>query len=484
MLIFKDYFITVAGRFIGTAATFFSLPLLLKYLGVEEYGFVAFASLIAGYANIIDSGLSPTLSVDVAKNSECQRNYRKVINISINLLTNKYFKYSPAMYLLLVLSAYVMLPRVALIRLFYFCGILIIDAYFTVLFRLLYSSLQGLGKHTVANGLHALNIALRAIICVILAIGGSRVEIIYLIQIIVTLFFIFLANKYIYKKIFVSSELSDFEFTSNVLVGKSVTLELTGVAVCIAIINSVPMLVLGRLGEPGELNIYYMASSLGGIFSALQGALISVLVPNMSRNLVDVNNFIDYRIISRNVICASFIFGGLALLLAEPVVQFWARNILINTNMLVLVVKFQLAAVTFASLTLVPYALSIPMRKTKIQFLGTCFYAMLSVISIPVAGIDGGVLFVGGTAAVLSILYSFYYFGSTLKLLYEVDKKITNGGFILKIPFFLAIIFLFSYVIPVIFNFYSLKWLISVVIYVVGVVFVLCVWKKGVLMDK
>src|SRR6185369_9158324 len=214
MALFKDYLITIAGRVAGAVAIFISLPMLFKHLGVNEYSLIAFASLVQGYANILDAGLSPSLAANVAKHRTSQERSIRIIAESTRYLVGKFFKYSPLLLGTLIATAYITLPNIPFDRVAFYCAILLLDAFASAGFRLQYSALQGLGDHAFANGIHTLNIVFRTTAAVGIAFHGGRVEYMYLAQVLITLSAISLSFKYYRVRRFLTLGTAAFDTTT------------------------------------------------------------------------------------------------------------------------------------------------------------------------------------------------------------------------------------------------------------------------------
>lgn len=422
---FKDYFITIAGRVAGAVAALLSLPILLEHLGPSEYSLIAFASLVQGYANILDAGLSPALASNVAKHCGHRDQVLQIITASTRSFIVKFSKYALPLLVPLFMTAYVTLHQVSLDRLAIFCVILLLDAFVSAIFRLQYSALQGFGDHAIANGMHTLNITIRTVLAVGIAVLGNQVECIYIAQLMLTCVAILASFTYYRTRYFVPHESPLREIRSP---EGSTTQDLTMIAIFLAVINSIPLVVLGRMGGSTELNHFFLATSLGSIVATLQGSLISVMIPNLSRALakapIDNQNW-DFRHMSRNVVCVSFALGGLAYCLAEPIVSIWIRKSGVDQTLLTALFQFQLISAAFVSLTIVPYALSIPLRQTRVQFIGVGIYLLACCVAMPFARYFGSIELFGLVAMMLGVFFSTGYFLASLNLV-QSDAQSTR----------------------------------------------------------
>lgn len=410
MKYFKNYLITIAGRVAGAVAAFLSLPILLEHLGSGEYNLIAFASLVQGYANILDAGLSPALAANVARHSEHRDQALNIITAAIRSSIIKFSKYALPLLAPLIATACVTLPDVLLERLTLFCVILLLDAFVSAVFRLQYSALQGFGDHAVANGMHTLNIVIRTTVGVGIAVQIGQIEYIYIAQSLITLVAILANFSYFRLRRFRPPSAPARDFVTD---QSGVPLDLTVIAIFLAVINSIPLIVLGRLGNSNELNHYFLAASLGGIVATLQGSLISVLIPSLSQEIAKApldNRRQDFRRMSRNVVCVSFVLGGLAFCLAEPIVSVWIRKAGVDRMLITTLFRFQLISAAFVSLTIVPYALSIPMRQTRIQLIGVGLYLLACCIVMPLARYFGNIELFALMAMLLGLCFSTGYF--------------------------------------------------------------------------
>ncbi len=410
MALFKNYLITIAGRVAGAVAVFLSLPILLEHLGPGEYSLIAFASLVQGYANILDAGLSPALAANVAKHCEHRDQTLRIIKTSIRSFIIKFSKYALPLFFPLIATAWVTLPGVSLERLALLCVILLLDAFVSAVFRLQYSALQGFGDHVVANSMHTLNIVIRTAIAVGIAVYSHQVEYLYISQALITVAAILVNFGYYRSRRFRPAKVpvQDIGTTQG-----TVPRDLTTIAIFLAIINSIPLIVLGRLGGSNELNHFFLAASLGGIVATLQSSLISVMIPSLSRELAKApsdNHPRDFRRISRKVVSVSFVLGGLAFCLAEPIVSVWIRKAGVDLVLLTTLFQFQLISAAFVSLTIVPYALSIPMRQTRIQLIGVGVYLLACCFVMPLARYLGNIEIFGLITMMLGVFFSIGYF--------------------------------------------------------------------------
>lgn len=418
MALFRDYCITIAGRLAGAVAAFLSLPLLLEHLDSSEYSLIAFASLVQGYANILDAGLSPALASNVAKHSGYREQVLQIIAVSTRSFIGKFSKYGLPLLVPLFVTAYVTLPHVSLERLTIFCVILLVDALVSVIFRLQYSALQGLGDHAIANSMHTLNIMIRTALAVGLVLLGHQVEYIYIAQPLITCAAIFVSFRYYRTRHFVPHESPwrDVRLTEI-----SSTQDLTKIAIFLAVINSIPLIVLGRIGGSNELNHFFLAISLGNSIAGLQGSLISVMIPSLSRELAKAtvdNQHRDFRRMSGNVVCVSFALCGFAYCLAEPIVTIWIRKAGVDLTLLTTLFQFQLISSAFVSLTIVPYVLSIPLGQTRIQLIGVGIHLLASCIAIPLSRYFGDVQVLGLATMILAVAFSIGYFIASSSLVH------------------------------------------------------------------
>ena len=62
----KNVIANYLGRFYLTGLGIFSVPLYLSYMGKEAYGLVGFFALLSGWLQLLDLGLSSTLSREAA----------------------------------------------------------------------------------------------------------------------------------------------------------------------------------------------------------------------------------------------------------------------------------------------------------------------------------------------------------------------------------------------------------------------------------
>lgn len=483
MALFRDYLITLASRVASAVAAFLSLPLMLEHLGSSEYSLIAFASLVQGYANILDAGLSPALASNVAKHSGHRNQVLQIIAVSTRSFTQKFSKYGLPLLVPLFATAYLTLPHVSLERLAVFCVILLLDAFVSAIFRLQYSALQGLGDHTIANSIHALNIMIRTALAVGLVILGHKVEYIYIAQPFITCAAILMSFSYYRARQFLPHEVPwrDIRPTE-----KSTTQDLTMIAIFLAIINSIPLIVLGRIGGSDELNHFFLATSLGSIVATLQASLISVMIPRLSRELAKAtfeNQHRDFRRMTRNVVCVSFALCGFAFCLAEPIVSIWIRKTGVDLTLLTTLFQFQLISAAFVSLTIVPYVLSIPLRETRIQFIGVGIYLIACCIVMPLARLFGTIEHFGLIAMMLGSGFSTGYFLASTKLIQTDVRPISIWAFIAEPVSYIGIALIAAYLSgEMLFTVQGPPaWLISCSIYAVLISgFFLFEWKNNV----
>lgn len=465
---FKDYFITLAGRIAGAVAVLLSLPILLEQLGPSEYSLIAFASLVQGYANVLDAGLSPALASNVAKHCGHRDRVLQIITASTRSFIVKFSKYALPLLVPLFVTAYITLHNVSLDRLAILCVILLLDAFVSAIFRLQYSALQGFGDHAIANGMHTLNITIRTVLGVGVAVLGNKVEFIYIAQLMLTCVAILASFTYFRIRHFVPYETPLTEIQSP---GGSTTRDLTMIAIFLAVINSIPLVVLGRMGGSNELNHFFLAMSLGSVVATLQGTLISVMIPNLSRDLakapIDNQNH-GFRRMSRNVVCVSFALGGFAYFLAEPIVTIWIRKTGVDQTLLTTLFQFQLISAAFVSLTIVPYALSIPLRQTHIQFIGVGIYLLAYCVVIPFARYFGSIEHLALMAMMLGILFSIGYFVASSKIISNTVRRFHTCLYIARPVLYIAIAFIGSNVVGKMLSEISgmSGWMISSIAYV------------------
>lgn len=390
------------------------MPILLEYLGPEEYGFIVFATLVQGYANILDAGLSPAISAEMARKGRSRSQTIELIKIVTLLACKKFFKYSPVFLsaLILIASVTTNVTEGSLTRLIPLCLILLIDAFILAIFRIQYAAMQGLGSHSYANLLHAVNIIARAICAVFFAIYYGIVEYIYLSQLLISLISLLVCFGYYWKRTYdVNIHSNKIEYNADKF--KQATTELTIIAILLALINSFPYLVLSTLGEAVEVNTFFLALSLGGVLTVFQGGFVSIMIPNIS-SLISKNTEIEmaraYEVIGLRVAHVSFFIAGFVYCFANEIIGLWIGSSIIDLVLLSDLFRWQVLASAFSSLTIIPYAVSIPKGKTKVQLYGVLLYLIGCIAVLPAARFYGDINSYAMASCFLAISFSVGYF--------------------------------------------------------------------------
>ena len=68
----------LAGRATGAVLGILFVPVYLRYLGVEQYGIIGFFSTIQALLLLLDGGISPTLTREVARLSRSSEQAREL----------------------------------------------------------------------------------------------------------------------------------------------------------------------------------------------------------------------------------------------------------------------------------------------------------------------------------------------------------------------------------------------------------------------
>ena len=63
----KNIFANVVGKFWGLFSNFIFIPIYIKLLSFESYAVISFGLIIAGVMAVLDSGLTATLSREMAR---------------------------------------------------------------------------------------------------------------------------------------------------------------------------------------------------------------------------------------------------------------------------------------------------------------------------------------------------------------------------------------------------------------------------------
>lgn len=437
MMLVNSFLLNVAGKFANVASTLIVAPLMIHYLGMQEYALIAFGAMAISYGNVFDAGLSPVAASRAVWYSTTPDRLRIYFLSVLGQANIKFARWFLLFFAMLFVYAVKGLDgkewgKSYLVSL---CLLVLIDAYACVALRLVYAVLQGAGRHLTAN-LFQISIALvRSMAALLLAMLSHSVVLVYAAQIAASSLLLlagFLCVKRVGQgHVRRSPEVKTFKRRQDVNGVRHLTLT----ALFIAGISGIQYFVVSSYGGKSELTHYFLAVSLGGVLSSIQAAFISALIPEIAASSLKLGQTDAVALASRLSFYVSrlnFAFCGLVFVTASPLTALWISKAGVDASLVGLLFKFQVASIAFVALTIVAYAVSITSGHTNIQLYGVGVYFFAALFVLPVARSFGGLAEFAAAACALSILFSIGYYLFSIRRTIQSSIELAIVGGIIK----------------------------------------------------
>jgi O-antigen/teichoic acid export membrane protein len=400
------------------------VPFLLKYLGAEAYGLVGIYVTLLAALNMLDMGLSPALSRELARLSVLP-NSAHLMRSTLTTLECIYF----AIALLIINIFYFGAPLIAkywlnsnalpietistCLRLMGFqCALQFLTNYYT-------NGLIGLQYMVRANGVLALNHTLRVIAGLfVLIVGSASVQVYFLSQVMFTFVGLLVTVFALYRALPVASgggeltlnlvekfklrfNLERFNACKRFAIGMAITSVLT------FFIMQTDKIILSKLVTLEQFGYYTVAVNIAMMIGAGAALISRSVLPRMTQ-LVAVN---DTEALKTLYLKASASVAWVVLPIAGLLIAFnhqFLTMYLGNPERVMYVApifKLLMAGYAIHSLMYVPYALSLAYGWTRYG-INVSIVALIAMTPITaIATIKYGVMGAAGAWLVLSIGY-------------------------------------------------------------------------------
>lgn len=421
----------IAANFTGKAWTFLLgiifVPIYLSVLGTEAYGFIVFFAALQGAINLLDLGLSPTMTKELARLSADPESAIKQRNLT-RTLEIVYWLISALTGLIVVLIAPLLasnwvatqnLSTGALESLIIIMGI---ATALNFPISLYYGGLMGLQKQVLLNVFD---------VCVWTIRGIGAVIIITFFYPTVYAFFVWQGLTYLFQTIIVASILWHFlpkvnvpaKFQKNLLLG--ILPFATGVAasgVLATIISYADKLVLTKLVTLEKYAYYGMATTIGSIALFFVMPIYAAVFPRITQLVANkeqdnLRNFYHNccQFVSAMVLPITIVIA----LFSAEIIQVWIRNPTITSETYVVA---SIAAVSggINALLWIPMALQLANAWTKLIVTINVIQVILLVPLLVFLTTNYNVV---GAASVLLILN----LGAFLLSPYYIHKRLLKG---------------------------------------------------------
>ena len=327
------------GKFWGILSNFIFLPLYINLLGFENYSIIAFTLILASIMNILDIGLTSTLSREIASN----KNSKKEKFVIFNTLETLYFFVVIACIIIVFsLSSYlsnswINLNHINPDTVSYFIKIVGVGIGLEILLRFYIGGLLGLEKQVLANKFIVAWGMLRNGLIVIPIYFFPSLEIFFLWQTCSVVIFVFMVRFSLLKLLSDNnSTYNFFKIDTNVLKNNfAFAFSMLLIALVAAINTQMDRIFLSKLLPLEILGFYTIAFSISRIINVFVGSLNTANLPritslftsNKEHEAIEIFNLF-FKIITIFIIS----FGSVMILYGEEIIFVWTNNLELASN--------------------------------------------------------------------------------------------------------------------------------------------------------
>jgi O-antigen/teichoic acid export membrane protein len=368
----KNIIANIIGKFWGVFSVFIFVPLYIKILGFESYTLISFTLIIAGLLAFLDSGLTSTLSREMA---------RKDVDLYEKTLTFKTFE---SIYLMIILFVIGLIffssteitnnwihvkqnPE----KVSYYLKIVSFDIALQLYFRFNLGGLLGLEKQIKANVIQVSWGVLRNGIVVVAIVFYPTLEMFFIWQTTSTLIFCFI-TKYLLKK-----ELSmDSRLTWKPIINKEVlqknykfAVGMLLISVVAGINTQIDKFIISKNISLTELGYYTLATSLGiGIISVISPISVATL-PRFTALYSEGKKEETIKLFnSMNLLVSVISFSLMSTMIIFPkeILWIWTGNLSL-ANQAKIFLPYMAIAYTTLCIVYIPFNIAVANGYTKIN---------------------------------------------------------------------------------------------------------------------
>ncbi len=394
------------ANYIGQAWTSFIsivfVPFYLQFLGVEAYGLIGFFVLLSNWLLLLDMGMTPTMSREMASFSAGKRTNESIrdllrsveilaVIISLLIFISIYFTSSNiALYWIKAkeLSVKTVSQSVVLM------GLIVALKFLESIYR---SVIIGLQKHVFLNIFNVVLSTLRGFGAVIvLAYFSPTIQAFFLWNVFISVLTLFIFNIYIYRSIPHINRTARFSINELLAVRKFAT-GIIGITLVTLILTQVDKVLLSRFLTLSEFGNYNILSLVAGVLVTLLGPITTTFYPKFSELYALNREFEISETFHKAAQLVTVIIGPLSVIMifySELIFKLWLHDSSFDSSSLFM---FRLMVISnlLISLWYVPHQFQLATGWTKLTVYFNTIATFLIVPSllflIPLYGVIGSV---------------------------------------------------------------------------------------------
>lgn len=399
----SNIFANLFGKAWAAIMSIAFIPEIIKMLGIEAYGLVGLFITIQAIFSILDLGLTPTLSRDLARYSALADKAQEMRNL-VRTLEIIYWGISISIGILMVIiTPYIanswikvqFLPLKEVQQAILIMGLSLI---FQFPLGFYYGGLQGLQKQIIYNSINACAYTLRfGGVIIFLRLTSISILAFCWWQLLINLLTVIITALFLWKSLPRSGYSARFKKNALKPIWRFAG-GMAGISITILIITQLDKVILSKMLSLEKFSYYIIAVNIANVTSFIANPLFTALFPRFSQ-LVAENNIEKIKALyhrSCQIMSIMLMPGSLTLILfSSNILSIWTKNIdmVKNTHLLVsLIVVGRL----MNGLLNLPYAIQLAYGWTKlsiyINIISIAFLAPILFIVTPKYGAIGAAI--------------------------------------------------------------------------------------------
>jgi O-antigen/teichoic acid export membrane protein len=360
------------GKFWGLFSNFIFIPIYIRLLGIESYSIISFGLIIAGVMSVLDSGITATLSREMARADNNTRDKQRIFKT----LESIYFIITAFIILLVyfnskyIASSWINTNIYAVEELKVFISIIGIDVGFQLLIRFYLGGLIGMEQQVTSNLFQISWGFMRAGLVAVTLLMIPSLKMFFIWQAVSSVLFgLILCFKF-------RKALSGVFFTGPPKIEKQVLINswkfaggMLLISLVAALNTQMDKLAISKLLPVEQLGYYTLAVSLSMGLMFVVSPISTALLPRMT-NYFTANLFNDAHILySRTQILVSILtlsFSSNLFFYSKELLWIWTDDITLANKSYILL-KILCVGITFLALAVIPFNVAIANGYTKLN---------------------------------------------------------------------------------------------------------------------
>ena len=376
----KNIIANYAGKLWGFVSIFLFIRLYIDILGIQAYAIISFYTVILGLLAFADSGLTATLTRELAKESTKKHKsdllltFEKIygiicVAVIVGIILGSNY----------IASNFLQSNEYSPSQISYFVKLMGIGIGFQLFSTLYDGGLMGLQRQVLSNKIRIIWSLFRSGIVVLPLYFSPKLETYFYWQIICNVVLLFAIRHYLWKELELRSEAVFSKIILNDI--WKYALGMMGIAFISAINIQIDKMVTSKLLDLKSFGLYSLATTIAQLpllaVTPIASAVFPIFTNAVSTNRIDVKikNFHKFSfliaIITAPIVACVFLY-------AVPLVTLWTGDATIATK-INLVIKVLIIGGMFLCLQIVPFYIALANGYTKINIIMGVFGLFLVI---------------------------------------------------------------------------------------------------------